>query len=328
MQLHSALHPPGAQPAMIGHSEAFLRMQQRARRIGQSEHTALIVGPTGSGKELIAHTVHQSSSRHDLPMIAVNCGALPDGLIEDELFGHTRGAFTGAMERRAGLIASADQGTLFLDEVNALSPKAQVQLLRFLETGEYRSVGSDGAQQVNTRIIAATNQDLRKCVADGTFREDLMYRLDVLRIDVPSLADRDGDVHLLAEHFLHEIRPGARFSACALQTLRAYSWPGNVRELKHRIESCALLEDSEVIDARSLGLETTAAPAQPSHAPLDLEQQLWTLIEEEGFSLCEAVSLCERMLVRSALRAEQNNRTRAAQRLGIHVRTIFKKLSR
>ncbi len=260
-------------------------------------------------------------------MITVNCGALPDSLIEDELFGHSRGAFTGAVQKRAGLIASANGGTLFLDEVNALSLKAQVRLLRFLETGEYRSIGTDGPRFADTRIIAATNQDLRTCVANRSFRDDLMYRLDVMRVEVPPLVDRDDDVVLLAEHFLRGIRPEARFAASALRALRAHDWPGNIRELKHRIEACALLEDSALIDAKVLGLAEHFERPRGKAAPDDLEGQLWSLIDHGGLSLGEAVALCERMLVRSALRAEDNNRTRAAQRLGIHVRTIFKKLA-
>ncbi len=259
-------------------------------------------------------------------MITVNCGALPDSLIEDELFGHSRGAFTGAVHKRGGLVASSDGGTLFLDEVNALSLKAQARLLRFLETGEYRSLGADGPRYANTRIIAATNQDLHQCVAARSFRDDLMYRLDVMRVDVPALTERDDDVVLLAEHFLRALRPEARFATSALQAMRSYDWPGNIRELKHRIEACALLEDGDLIDAEVIGL-AAAPPSYREPEAEGLEGQLWSLIDQRGLSLGEAVTLCERLLVRSALRAEDDNRTRAAQRLGIHVRTIFKKLA-
>ncbi len=298
-------------------------MQQRIERVACVERTTLISGPTGSGKELVAKALHDGSPRSDRPLVTIHCGALPETLVESELFGHTKGAFTGATSNREGLLATAHGGTLFLDEVNSLSLSAQCKLLRFLESGEFRAVGTDCPRSSDVWVLAATNRDLESCVSDRTFREDLLYRLDVLRIDVPSLASRADDIPVLARHFLKVVAPEKRLSAAAEGALRRHPWPGNVRELKHRVESAALFS-GPVVEPRDLALEHAAPLTMDA---VDLESQLWSLVTDQGCSLPEAMTHCERLLVHAALEAERNNRTRAAQRLGIHVRTIFKKLA-
>jgi DNA-binding NtrC family response regulator len=323
-------------PALIGRSPRFESLKRRLHSVARAQRCTLITGPTGCGKDLIARALHAESVRHQHPFVAVHCAALPDTLVEAELFGHSRGAFTGASRSRSGLIRTAAEGTLFLDEVDSLSPPAQAKLLRFLETGEYRAVGSDHVDFSNAWVIAATNQDLADRVRQGSFRSDLLFRLEVVKLDVPPLAERAEDIVTLAEHFLASVSAGAmRFADEARTAMLSYDWPGNVRELKHRVESAALLSESATIDAAALRLAAPEAgataceastPAWPRGAGSPLEQQLWTLLSENGLTLAQAMRRCERLLIGAALRAEGNNRTRAAGRLGIHVRTIFKKL--
>jgi len=349
-------------------------LQQRIESVARVERTTLIFGPTGAGKEVVARTLHQKSRRRTNPFVAVHCAALPDTLVEAELFGHSRGAFTGAVQNRGGLIGSAHDGTLFLDEIDSMSLASQAKLLRFVESGEYRAIGSDHVKRSDAWILAATNQNLRDRVREGTFREDLLYRLEVVRIDVPALAKRQSDITLLADHFLAKVGcQEKRFSAAARAALEAHDWPGNVRELKHRIESAALLTDGEVIEVETLGFSpaivcrsshragqggspdaqprggrhgagadqdgataeslfpdaaSAARQSDPSDATTEsLDRGLWRLVQERSLTLFEATATCERLLVNAALRAEGNNRTRAAGRLGINVRTIYKKMS-
>jgi two-component system NtrC family response regulator len=328
----TAVFDPGV---LVGEAPGFLAFKSRLAAVARAQRTTTIVGPTGSGKELVARLLHAQSGRACRPYVTVHCAALPENLFEAELFGHCRGAFTGATQDRQGLIRSALQGTLFLDEVDSLTPGAQAKLLRFLETGEYRAVGNDRVEHSDAWVIAATNQDLHDCVRQGAFRPDLLYRLEVVHVDVPSLASRGEDVLLLADHFLQEMSPGRSFNPAARRAMLAYGWPGNVRELKHRVESAALFTDGP-IEPAALGLElhglTAVVPVSP--LPLEapgendaLEKALWTLIEKGGYDMNGAIGFCERLLIQAALRAKGNNRTRAAERLGIHVRTIYKKLS-
>jgi DNA-binding NtrC family response regulator len=319
---------------LIGNSVAMRLVVERLPAIAGARKTTLICGPTGSGKEVVARALHDHASR-ETPYVAVHCGALPEQLLEAELFGHTKGAFTGATQARQGLIRSAAGGTLFLDEIDSLTGGAQIKLLRFLETGEYRAVGSDRVERADAWVLAATNRDLAESVRRREFREDLMYRLDVMRIDLPPLRLRGCDAELLAVHFLHKtLGPTHSFTDDAVAAIRAYDWPGNVRELKHRIERAALLCQGTSLGAEALGFVPKApcspacADAPPSADGIErsLASELWKLIENDGRTLGEAVEVCERMLIQAALRAESDNRTRAASRLGIHVRTIFKKL--
>jgi DNA-binding NtrC family response regulator len=302
-------------------------------RVARAGRTTLIIGKTGTGKELVARSLHSLSPRRDQPFVTVHCGALPDTLVESELFGHTRGAFTGAREGRGGLVRAAAAGTLFLDEINSLSLGAQARLLRFLDTGEYRPIGSDHCERSDAWVIAATNRDLTEQARDACFRQDLLYRLDVVKLSVPTLHERGNDVLFLAEHFLAMAGgPDLRFSEAARQAMLCHAWDGNVRELKNRVENAALMVEGDIIGPTDLGLGPPSPEAsdeperRPGHSA-DLERQLWGLIEREGMTLGEAVQHCERVLIQGALKAAGDNRTHAAQRLGIHVRTIFKKLA-
>jgi DNA-binding NtrC family response regulator len=310
--------------SILGLSPAIIDLRRQLPRVAAAGRTTLIVGPTGSGKELVARELHARSPRSAAPFIAVNCGALPDSLVESELFGHSRGAFTGANDIRVGLVPSAAGGTLFLDEINSLTLSAQSALLRFLENGEFRPVGSDRVMKSNSWVIAAATQDLHHGVDSGSFRRDLLYRLEVIRIKVPALAMRGDDILLLAEHFLEETDHAHGFSAGARQALLKHSWPGNIRELKHRVLNAAVLGEGPCIEAEDLGL--AEGQVLPLSAAVGLSNELWGLIES-GMTLGQAIEHCERQLIIGALRAEENNRTRAASRLGIHVRTIFKKLA-
>jgi DNA-binding NtrC family response regulator len=314
---------------LVGRSPWVVDLDRRVAGIARVRRTTLICGPTGSGKEVVARSLHARSCDPDRPFVAVHCAALPENLVEAELFGHARGAFTGAERARDGLIRSAGNGTLFLDEVDSLSLPAQAKLLRYLEVGEYRAVGSDRVEHSDAWVVAATNQDLGARVSAGAFREDLMFRLQVVRLDLPPLRERgEEDILVLAEHFLAELACGKRFSETARAALRRHAWPGNVRELKHRVESAALLDEEELIEPAALGLTGPRPAERPSAQTGDgLEERLWQLVRDRGLTLLQATDLCERVIVQAALRAEGNNRTRAASRLGINVRTIYKKLT-
>ncbi len=261
--LPSPLSGKGAGAAPLGSSPAFLESIARLPRIAGSGAAVLVEGETGTGKEMIARALHYLGPRVGFPFVPVNCGALPDALLEDELFGHERGAFTDAHLRRQGLVALADKGTLFLDEIDSLSRKAQVSLLRVLQEGRFRPVGSGPEQSADIRVVAATHAPLEQLVGTGAFRTDLYYRLCVFRIHLPPLRRRQEDVVLLAEHFLdkhaHENRPAA-LSPPAVAALLAYDWPGNVRELENTMIRASLLCRDGRIEPDDLGLPT-AAPA-------------------------------------------------------------------
>jgi DNA-binding NtrC family response regulator len=243
--------------AMLGQSAAFLAAREQCRRYAACDVTVLVEGETGTGKELAAREIHYASYRCDCPFVPVNCGALPDNLIENELFGHERGAYTDAKCAQPGLIDHARGGTLFLDEVDSLSPKAQVTLLRFLENNEFRPIGGGSSRVSNARVIAATNRSLHQCVADGEFRQDLEYRLNALSVRLPPLRERDGDVPLLAAHFLKQAAqrldgPGKTWTDEAMQMLCAYPWPGNVREVENVALRAYMRTDPSVVDISAI----------------------------------------------------------------------------
>jgi transcriptional regulator with GAF, ATPase, and Fis domain len=236
----------------------------------------LLTGETGTGKELVAGLVHGASSRADKPFVKVNCAALPETLLESELFGHERGAFTGADRLRTGRFEQADGGTLFLDEVGDMTPATQVKLLRVLQDGEFHRVGGTRSLRCDVRIVAATNQDLEASVREGRFREDLYFRLHVIRIHLPPLRERGGDVEALARHFLAAFarelaRPGLGFAPDALARIREHPWPGNVRELRNAVERAALLSEGDEVRADALGI---AAPEAELPGPLATLDQL------------------------------------------------------
>lgn len=243
--------PSGA--SMVGESPKLKAVAVKTAQVARADVPVVILGETGSGKELVARAIHYQSHRKGYPFLPVNCGALPDHLFENELFGHTKGAFTDAKSASKGLVAEAEGGTLFLDEIDALSQQAQVKLLRFVQLGEYRPLGASRSVRANVRLVAATNADLAKCVESGRFREDLFHRLNVVNILVPSLRERAEDVPMLARHFLkryaHESPfPSPKLGESALAALTAYSWPGNVRELEGAIRRALILADSETLE--------------------------------------------------------------------------------
>jgi DNA-binding NtrC family response regulator len=244
---------------LVGKSPPFLAVIELTRRFAACDATVLLQGETGTGKELVARAIHYLGARRSFPFIPVNCGALPDTLVENELFGHARGAFTDARDARRGLIAEAQGGTLFLDEVEVLTPKVQVTLLRFLQDQEYRPVGGTVVRNANVRIIAACNASLDALQKDHHFRQDLLFRLNVLSIDLPPLRERHGDVLLLAEVFLQRLagqyrRPPKHLHPDAVSRLLDYAWPGNVRELENLIHREFLMTDGELIDLHCLDL--------------------------------------------------------------------------
>lgn len=254
-----ALSNTSANLPLVGQSPKFSAVIKKAVNLARTDATVLISGETGSGKELVARAIHYQGARRSKPFIPVNCGALPDHLFENELFGHQKGAFTDASSTERGLIAESEGGTLFLDEVDALSPSAQVKLLRFLQDGEYRPLGSSRSATADVRVIAASNCDLNDRIERKHFRRDLFYRLNVLSITLPPLRERDGDVLYLAEHFLdvYGNQEGAqrqRLSEAACQKLSNYSWPGNVRELQTVIQRAVLLSRSGMLHAADIEL--------------------------------------------------------------------------
>jgi DNA-binding NtrC family response regulator len=248
--------PAGMVPPLVGDSAEMRALLRQIEKIGRTAASVLIQGETGSGKELAARAIHWFSDRRDQPLVAVNCGAVPDPLIETELFGHGKGAFTDAGDARAGVVAQAERGTLFLDEIDALSPRAQVALLRFLQDLRYRAVGTAAEIASDVRIVAAANRDLHALVEDGQFRKDLLYRLNIFELWIPPLRSRPADIDQLADHFITLFSdryglPRKRLHPAALAWLRSHDWPGNVRELENWIHRETLLAEDEVI--RSVG---------------------------------------------------------------------------
>jgi two-component system response regulator GlrR len=287
---------------IIGDSPEFLEKVRCVPRFARCDATVLISGESGTGKELFARAIHYLSARADRPFVPVNCGALPEDLVESEIFGHKRGAFTGAARDRAGLIREAEGGTLFLDEIDCLTPQAQVKLLRFLQDGEYRSVGSEQVQHANIRVIAAANADFTQILRVGKFRDDLFYRLSVLTLMLPPLRERPGDILLLARDFLEKqaaitnIR-AKNLSLPALNRLLGHSWPGNVRELQNVLMRAIVLSDRDEIESSDLNL------------PEDGDA-----VEEHSFQTMKSrvVWRFEHDFLTSVLRAHDGNITRAA----------------
>ncbi|AKQ67617.1 Response regulator of zinc sigma-54-dependent two-component system [Myxococcus hansupus] len=305
--------------SMVGQSPAFRAMLDTIRQAAPSTATVLLLGESGTGKELAARSVHEFSQRVRGPFVAVNCGALPENILEAELFGVERGAFTGAVARREGRFERAHGGTLFLDEVGEMPLPAQVKLLRALAEGEIERLGGTQTVKVDVRLVAATNKDLQKEVAEGRFREDLYYRLNVVEIRVPALASRREDIPLLADAFLRRFAAKngkvlRGFSQEALGTLENYAWPGNVRELEHAVERAVVLARGEVLEASDL-------PESVRKGPLGSAGQLVIPI---GTPMEEI----ERRVIHETLRHTRGDKTLAARLLGIAARTIYRKLER
>lgn len=304
---------------LVGTSEPIQEVLRQVSAVADTNATVLLEGPTGTGKELLAHALHQRSRRREAAFVRIHCAAIPETLLESELFGHERGAFTGAVRQHLGRFEQADGGTLLLDEIGEIPPPVQVKLLRVLENGEFQRVGGTGTIRVDVRVIAATNRHLRDEVRAGRFREDLYYRLNVVRVRVPSLAERVEDIPLLAEHFVRQVcarndRPPLRLSSTAIRQLQSYGWPGNARELLHLIERTVLLCADDQIRSVELPDElesdypddpTTTASLPAPHQP------------DEALSLPDALAMHERALIITALEAEDGVQARAAKRLGI-----------
>ncbi len=301
---------------MIGNSEPMHQVYELIEQVAGSDITVLIVGESGTGKELVARAMHQKSPRAEGPFVTLNCGALPDNLFESELFGYERGAFTGAVSTKAGRFELADGGTLFLDEVGELSPKAQVDFLRVLETKEFRRLGGTRVIKVNTRVLAATNRNLEEAVKSGAFREDLYYRLNVIPIQLPPLRNRSEDIPLLVESFLAEFtqahqKDPMEVSPSAFRSLKLYSWPGNIRELRNVIERLVVTVRGKVI--------------QPVHLPLEVQasrEEARTMVVTLGTALEEI----EREVIQRTLAEVTNHREKAAAILGISPRTLHYKI--
>jgi len=308
-----------AKGQMIGSSPAYRRMLALVEQVADSSATILIQGESGAGKELVARTIHERSGRRAGPFVAVNCAALPETLLESELFGYEKGAFTGAAGRKEGRFELANGGTLFLDEVADLSLVTQPKILRVLQEGEFERLGGTRTIQVDVRIVAATNQDLADMVKEKRFREDLYYRLNVITVRVPPLRERHEDIRLLAQHYLrvYAAKNGRKlegFSNEALERLESYRWPGNVRELENLIERMVLLARKDRIEAEDLPEEIAGVKRPPRDAILELV----------GTPLADI----EQRLLDETLRITGGNKTQAAKLLGIDVRTVARKLER
>jgi transcriptional regulator with PAS, ATPase and Fis domain len=299
--------------SMVGRSRQMQGVFELIARIAQTDITVLIEGESGTGKELVARAIHQASSRGRRPFIAVNCGALPENLLESELFGHIRGAFTGAINNKRGLFEEANGGTIFLDEIGEMSPALQVKLLRFLQDGEIKRVGSNEVLKLDVRVIAATNRRLQQMVNEGQFRSDLYYRLNVIGINLPPLRERPEDVEFLAGHFLRKFaqrlrKPVSDISGEAMQRLREYHWPGNVRELENVLERAVALAADNRLDTLDLPAAVRDA-SRTTHVPVRL-----SLREVERQHILETVDACN------------GNYDEAARVLGIGRTTLWRKL--
>ena len=306
--LSRPLRPHG----LLGESEAMQEVYRAIAKAASTRATVLITGESGTGKELVARAIHYGSSRRSAPFVPVNCGAIPEALIESELFGHVKGAFTGANETRPGLFQTADGGTIFLDEIGEVVPLLQVKLLRVLQEREVFMLGSRVARKVDIRVLAASNKDLQNLVKKGTFREDLFFRINVLPLEIPPLRKRGGDVLLLARHFASKYareleKPVPRFSDDALRVLRNYDWPGNVRELENVVQRLVVMLDEAVIDV----------PDLPS---------LMRFSAPRGSGLYRTLAEVDAAHIRSVLAAVRDNKTRAAEILGIDRKTLREKL--
>ncbi len=314
-QMREQLAGRGEVPGIVGGSAAMQEVLRQVRQVARTDATVMILGESGTGKELVARAIHQLSPRQSRPFVAVNLGALPDSLLESELFGYEQGAFTDARRSKAGSLETAQGGSLFLDEITETSAKSQIDLLRVLEQREFRRLGGTVDLQLDARVISATNKDPEEMVKEGTFREDLFYRLNVVPLQLPPLRERREDIPLLVDHFLEYFsgrhrRPPKRCSQLAMETLAAQAWPGNVRQLRNVVERLVVTVDSDVIERDDLPLVTA-----PTQAASDR-------------TLAEVVEEAEKQAILAALAACDYHRERAAKMLDISVRTLHYKLSR
>jgi DNA-binding NtrC family response regulator len=311
-------------PRIIGESDVVKRAVAETQRVAQTEATVLLLGESGTGKELFARAVHHLSARRDKPFVAINCAAIPETLIENELFGHERGAFTGASERRLGKFELAAGGTIFLDEIGELPLGVQGKLLRAIEEKMIDRIGGRAPVAVDVRVVAATNKDLKVAVDNGQFRGDLFFRLAVFPIEIPPLRDRGEDVTLLARHFAADIGRElrgreAQLSDEAVASLKQHRWPGNVRELENAIERACILSDTLKLEPADLGLGATANEDPDALGQLDLSGTLSDVAHR-------ALRVVERRKIQSALAANDGNKSRTAEDLGVSYKTLLNKM--
>ena len=316
---------PSSMQGVVGLSESLVDVYRVIDRVADTQCTILITGESGTGKELVAKAVHKQSQRANKPFVAINCGAIPEALLESELFGHARGAFTGAHANKVGRIALAEGGTLFLDEIGEMPLSLQVKLLRVLQAREYSPVGDNRTLKADVRIVAATNVNLENAVLAGTFREDLYYRLNVIHLAVPALRERSEDVPLLAQHFLTKAKEkmgkggNMEISRAAAQLLSEYHWPGNVRELENTIERAVLLCATNSIDPKDLPQRVCG---------LGTEKRITPRLPDTGIDLRNAVESFENQLIRQALERTKWNKKQAATLLGLNRTTLVEMLKR
>jgi two-component system response regulator HydG len=313
-------NPVQEDQGLVGASPSLKKVQDLIKRAAAADATVLILGENGTGKEVAARAIHQQSSRHDKPFVPIACSVLSESLLESELFGHEKGSFTGALDRKLGKFEAAQGGTVFLDEIGELNLSTQVKLLRVLQEREFERVGGTESIRVDIRVIAATNRDLKKAISEGRFREDLFYRLNVIAVQMPPLREREGDLTLLTRHFLEKQRQKRhhRFegiSQPALEILKRHRWPGNVRELENLVERVVTLNDDVMIRPEHLPAEMTGGAPSP--------RNMETGIPESG-----VLESMERDMIERVLKETRFNKRRAADRLGISRPTLYQKLKR
>ncbi len=323
---HPSAFPPRCMDGVVGRAENLLDVYRVIDRVADTNCTVLVTGESGTGKELVASAVHMASDRAHGPFVAVNCGAIPENLLESELFGHAKGSFTGAYTAKTGRIGQAQGGTLFLDEIGELPLSLQVKLLRILQSHEYSPVGDNRVLTADVRIVAATNIDLEQAVRDGAFREDLYYRLNVIHVTVPPLRERKCDIPILAAYFLEKARERTgrasvkHLSPGAMALLEGYAWPGNVRELENTIERAILLCRSDTIQPRDLPAKVCGLPTE--------ERKSTGKLPDAGIDLRIAVESFENNLIRQALERTRWNKNQAARLLGLNRTTLVEMLKR
>jgi transcriptional regulator with PAS, ATPase and Fis domain len=316
---------PESMHGVVGLSDPLVEVYRVIDRVADTTCTILVTGESGTGKELVARAVHRTSPRANKAFVAVNCGAIPEALLESELFGHARGAFTGAHANKVGRIALAEGGTLFLDEIGEMPMSLQVKLLRVLQAREYSPVGDNRTLKADVRIVAATNVNLEQAVQAGTFREDLYYRLNVIHVNVPALRERPEDVPLLVQHFLKKAKERVGrsniggISRAAAQILADYSWPGNVRELENTVERAVLLCQGQLIEPKDLPQRLCG---------LGVEKRMSPRLPDAGLDLRNAVESFENQLIRQALERTKWNKKQAASLLGLNRTTLVEMLKR
>jgi len=318
---------------IVGNSDEMASVFDLIEKVSESDSTVLITGESGTGKELVAKAIHYNSPRREKPLITVNCAAIPEDLLESELFGHVKGSFTGAVATRVGKFDAADKGSIFLDEIGDMSQKLQVKVLRVLQERQFTPVGSSNTHDVDVRIIAATNQDLEKAIKENRFREDLFYRLNVIPISIPPLRERKGDIPLLVYHFINKYSAASGVKPCeisddAMNALVNYKWPGNVRELENSMERLMILNKGRDIHINHLPLSFRSTIAKKVSAKPKTDFNDDSIEDVGNIPFKKAVEKFENNLITSALRKTEGNKNRAAKILGLNRTTLVEKMKK